>query len=142
MRWQTLLTQPTPRGGCHPLWVLGHVTLVEGSIRQILFDEPNPVASWADVFGAGTEAVENAGQYPPFEVVRARFTALRSETMSLLESLSDEDLSKPTMSPPKGFEREYSTYGQTFMGVAVHALAHRGQVADAIRAAGRRGIFD
>jgi len=23
-------TFPTPNGGCHPLWVLGHLTLVEG----------------------------------------------------------------------------------------------------------------
>jgi hypothetical protein len=25
-------TFPTPNGGCHPLWVLGHLTLVEGMI--------------------------------------------------------------------------------------------------------------
>ena len=25
-------TFPTPNGGCHPLWVLGHLTVVEGSL--------------------------------------------------------------------------------------------------------------
>jgi hypothetical protein len=35
-------TFPTPNGGCHPLWVLGHLTLVEGSIPAILFGEKNP----------------------------------------------------------------------------------------------------
>jgi hypothetical protein len=34
-------TFPTPNGGCHPLWVLGHLTLVEGMIPAILFGEKN-----------------------------------------------------------------------------------------------------
>jgi len=29
-------TFPTPNGGCHPLWVLGHLALIEGSIPAIL----------------------------------------------------------------------------------------------------------
>ena len=29
-------TFPTPNGGCHPLWVLGHLTLVEGSIPAVI----------------------------------------------------------------------------------------------------------
>jgi hypothetical protein len=37
-------TFPTPKGGCHPLWVLGHLTLVEGMLPTVLFGEPNPVA--------------------------------------------------------------------------------------------------
>jgi hypothetical protein len=32
-------TFPTPNGGCHPLWVLGHLTLVEGMIPAVLFSE-------------------------------------------------------------------------------------------------------
>ena len=30
-------TFPTPNGGCHPLWVLGHLALVEGMIPAALF---------------------------------------------------------------------------------------------------------
>jgi hypothetical protein len=37
-------TFPTPNGGCHPLWVLGHLTLVEGSIPAVLFGDKNPAA--------------------------------------------------------------------------------------------------
>ena len=29
-------TFPTPNGGCHPLWVLGHLTIVEGMIPAVL----------------------------------------------------------------------------------------------------------
>ena len=38
-------TFPTPNGGCHPLWVLGHLTLVEGMIPAALFGEENPAQS-------------------------------------------------------------------------------------------------
>ena len=38
------LTQPTPRGGNHPLWVLGHITFVEGNLPHILTGEPHPLA--------------------------------------------------------------------------------------------------
>ena len=40
------LTQPTPRGGNHSMWVLGHLALVEGEVPQLLSGEPNPVAHW------------------------------------------------------------------------------------------------
>ena len=39
-------TFPPPNGGCHPLWVLGHLAFVEGMIPTVLFGEPNPVAEW------------------------------------------------------------------------------------------------
>jgi hypothetical protein len=32
-------TFPTPNGGCHPLWVLGHLTLLESMIPAALFAE-------------------------------------------------------------------------------------------------------
>ena len=59
-------TFPTPNGGCHPLWVLGHLTLVEGMIPAALFGEENPAAEWQQYFGENSEAVADAGAYPPF----------------------------------------------------------------------------
>ncbi len=44
-------TFPTPNGGCHPLWVLGHLAVVEGFIPQVLFGQTNPVAKWQKLFG-------------------------------------------------------------------------------------------
>ena len=34
------VTSPTPRGGNHPLWILGHITWVEGNVPHVLFGEP------------------------------------------------------------------------------------------------------
>src|SRR5260370_37277009 len=48
-------TFPTPNGGCHPLWVLGHLTMVEGIIPEVLFGQKNPVAGWEKTFRSGPQ---------------------------------------------------------------------------------------
>jgi uncharacterized damage-inducible protein DinB len=133
-------TFPTPNGGCHPLWVLGHLTLVEGSIPAILFGDKNPAAEWEQHFGKGTEPVADARAYPPFAEVREKYLQLREQNLKLLESLSEADLDKPTKAPPKGLEHEFATYGQSFLVLALHQTMHRGNVTDARRAAGRAAL--
>ena len=130
-------TFPTPNGGCHPLWVLGHLSLVEGSIPAILFGDKNPAAEWQQYFGEGSQPVADAGAYPAFAEVRAKYLQLREQNLKLLESLSEADLDKATKAPPKDLEREFATYGQSFLVLALHQTMHRGNVTDARRAAGR-----
>src|SRR5712672_3258034 len=57
-------TFPTPNGGCHPLWVIGHLALVEGSMPGVLFGEPNPVAHWQPLFGQESQPVNDRAAYP------------------------------------------------------------------------------
>ena len=133
-------TFPTPNGGCHPLWVLGHLTLVEGMIPEILFGEKNAAAEWQPHFGENSEAVANAGAYPPFAEVRDKYRQLRERNLKLLESLSEADLDRPTKAPPKGREKEFATYGQSFLVLALHQTMHRGNVTDARRAARRAAL--
>jgi hypothetical protein len=128
-------TFPTPNGGCHPLWVLGHLTLIEGSIPAVLFGEANAVADWGRLFGQGTEPVADTSAYPPFAEVRAKYLQLRERNLQLLDSLSEADLDKPSLAPPKDREREFATYGSSFLVLALHQMLHRGQVTDARRAA-------
>ena len=64
-------TFPTANGGCHPLWVIGHLALVEGSMPGVLFGEPNPVAHWQPLFGQESQPVNDRAAYPPFDEVRA-----------------------------------------------------------------------
>ena len=130
-------TFPTANGGCHPLWVLGHLTLVEGSIPAILFGDKNAAAEWQRYFGESSEPVADATAYPPFAEVREKYRQLREQNLKLLESLSEADLDKPTKAPPKGREQEFATYGQSFLVLALHQTMHRGNVTDARRAAGR-----
>ena len=133
-------TFPTPNGGCHPLWVLGHLTMIEGMIPGVLFGDKNPVAEWQKHFGQGSEPVGNAGAYPPFAEVRQKYLELRERNLKLLDSLSEDDLDKPTKAPPKGREQEFATYGQSFLVLALHQTMHRSHVTDALRAAGRTAL--
>jgi hypothetical protein len=127
-------TFPTANGGCHPLWVLGHLTLIEGSIPAILKGEANPVAEWSSYFGEGSVPVADAAAYPPFAEVREKYRQLRERNLALLRSLSEDDLDRPSQSPPKGREREFATYGRSFMILALHQMLHRSHVSDARRA--------
>src|ERR1700730_18000010 len=133
-------TFPTPNGGCHPLWVLGHLTLIEGLIPAVFFGEKNPAGEWQQYFGESSEPVADAGAYPPSTEIQERYFQLREQNLNLLESLSEADLDKPTKAPPKGREREFATYGQSFLVLALHQTMHRGNVTDARRAAGRAAL--
>jgi uncharacterized damage-inducible protein DinB len=135
------LTRPTPRGGNHPLWVLGHVTLVEASVSHILFGEPSPLAHWAPLFAPGTEPKDDAGAYPGFDELLRTYRDHRARNLKILDGLSEADLDRPTKAPPQGLERVLSTFGKTLIVVALHQMTHRGQLADARRAAGRKPLF-
>jgi uncharacterized damage-inducible protein DinB len=133
-------TFPTPNGGCHPLWVLGHLTVVEGFIPEVLFGQPNPVAEWQELFGPGSEPMADLSVYPSFAEVRAKYIELREQNLKLLDSLSDADLDKPAAAPVKGLEHEFETFGRSFLTLAMHQTMHRGNVTDALRAAGRVAV--
>jgi hypothetical protein len=131
------LTYQTDNGGCHPLWVIGHRAFVEGVTHEMLGGGANPVAHWAAIFGTDTVPTADASQYPAFEEVREQYVQLRKRNQQLLESMTETDLDKPTPWQPKGLEEHFATFGKALLTVALHQMAHRGQITDAIRAAGR-----
>jgi len=85
--------------------------------------------------------VADVGAYPSFDEMRKKYIQLRERNLKLLDSLSDEDLDRPTKTPPKGREREFATYGRSFLALALHQMLHRGHVTDARRAAGRTAFM-
>ena len=135
------LTQPTPRGGNHPLWVVGHLAVVEGSVPRILFGEPNPVAHWEPLFGAGSQPTTDATAYPSFNEVFRTFRELRAKNLARLEEIGDSGLDQAPKAIPPGLEGEMRTFGQTFQTIALHHMVHNGQISDARRAAGRKPLL-
>src|ERR1700730_7638905 len=62
---------PTPKGGCHTLWVLGHLAYIEALvIRRFMLGGPNPWAAWEQLFD-GSDPFAETGRYPPFDQVLA-----------------------------------------------------------------------
>lgn len=127
---------PTPRGGCHTLWILGHLAYIEGLvIREFMLGEPNPLAHWQETFD-GADTSGDISLFPPFDQVLAECRRTRVATLSLLDSLTEEDLDRASAHVPDGVEDLFSTYRRCFQYVSDHWFMHRGQLADARRAAG------
>ena len=103
-------------------------------IPAALLGGANPAADWQKYFGENTEPVADARAYPSFTEVWKKYSDLREANLKLLESLSEEDLDKPTAAPPKGREKEFATFGSSFLVLALHQSMHRGHVTDAQRA--------
>lgn len=127
---------PTPRGGGHTIWVLGHLAYIEGLVvREFMQGQENPLADWEETFdGADTSgAMEH---FPPFDEVLARCREARESTLALVDSLSERDLDRPSAKIPRGFDDTFGTYRLCLQYAADHWYMHRGQLADSRRAAG------
>jgi hypothetical protein len=127
---------PTPRGGCHTLWLLGHLAYIEHLvIDEMMRGEANPLADWKEFFD-GDEPDDDPSSYPLFADVLATCRQAREETLLLLDSLNEDDLDQVSARVPAGWESTFATYRLCFQYAADHWYMHRGQFADARRAAG------
>jgi DinB superfamily len=136
------LTQPTSKGGNHPLWVLGHLAYSEANIvSHIIEGNENPLIEWKDMFGGGSEPVAEADRYLPWDDVRRKFDEVRAHTLSVLDGLTSADLSQPSKNCPPGREEIMGTVGGCFLVIGLHPVMHRGQVADSRLMLGRKPLF-
>ncbi|WP_435008699.1 DinB family protein [Tundrisphaera lichenicola] len=131
------LTSPTSKGGNHPLWVMGHLAVVEGMIPHTVLGEPNPVEHWWPIFGTGSKPSEDPGAYPPFDEVLGSYRDQRAKNLAMLQEIGEAGLERAPKTIPPGFEDRMKTVGRTFHLIALHQMFHLGQVADARRAAGK-----
>jgi uncharacterized damage-inducible protein DinB len=130
------LVFPTPQGGGHTLWVLGHLAYIEGLVvRAFMLGEPNPLAEWEELFD-GPDTTGDISEYPPFDQVLAKCREMRESTVALLDSFTEDDLDRGSANTPEGHEDTFGTYRLCLQYVADHWYMHRGQLADARRAAG------
>ncbi len=139
---ETPLAQPTSKGGNHPLWILGHLAYAEANmVNHVMLGNENPLIGWKERFGGGTEPVVEADHYLPWDEVRQKLDEVREQTLSVLEGMSDEDLSQPSKNCPSGREKFMGTVGGCFLVLMLHPTMHRGQVADARRIIDRKPLF-
>lgn len=130
------LVFPTPRGGAHTLWTLGHLAYIEGLvISGFMLGQENPLAAWEEAFD-GADVSGDAAAFPPFDEVLATCREMRTSTLALLDTLSEEDLDAASARAPKGWEHTFGTWRQCLQYVADHWYMHRAHLADARRAAG------
>jgi hypothetical protein len=127
---------PTANGGCHTLWVLGHLAFIEALvIRTFMRGEVNPLAAWEPIFD-GEEPRGDRTRYPPFDELLARCREERASTIAALDRLTEAELDSAGAKTPKGFDDTFGTWRLCLQYAADHWYMHRGQLADARRAAG------
>jgi len=127
---------PTPNGGGHTLWVLGRLAYIEGLvIRSFMLGQKNPLADWEGIFD-GADVSGDVALYPPFDRVLAVCREMRESTLGILDSFDERDLDTVSAGSLEGFEDTFGTYRSCLQFVADHWYMHRGQLADARRAAG------
>lgn len=131
------LTQPTSKGGNHPLWVLGHVTRAESDLLDVfILGKENRFPELESQFAMKSVPTANVDDYPPMGELMEKFEQVRAATMAHLGSIGEDDLDKPSHAPEE-FGPLFGTVGACFAAMSTHIAFHAGQVADARRAAGR-----
>lgn len=130
-------TQPTTNGGNHPLWVLGHIVRAESDLLDgFILGQPNRFPELEGLFTMGSTPDTDESHYPSMDELMEKFSVIRAATLAHLETLSDDDLDKPSHAP-EDFGATFGTVGACFAAMPTHMSFHAGQVADARRAAGR-----
>ncbi len=129
--------QPTSNGGNHAIWILGHITYSESSLLDgFILGKPNRFGHWEHLFAAGTTPTTDASKYPAFEELVKEFNTMRAATLDYLNTLSDDDLDKPSYGPEE-FGPLFGTVGACCSAMSGHIGFHNGQLADIRRALGR-----
>lgn len=132
------LVQPTPNGGNHPLWIIGHLALGESNLLDgFILGQPNRFPELEAMFGMGSTPVVDADKYPSMEELYAKFEAIRAASLAHLDTLSEADLDRPSHAPAE-FGEFFGTVGACYAAMSNHVSFHTGQVADVRRAAGRK----
>lgn len=133
--------RPTPGGGNHPLWITGHVIHTEAYlVATMIRGAKNPVEAWSSLFGQGTTPDPDPSRYPSFDELMATLEKVRAETLAYLDTITEDDLDKPSHAPQE-YARMFGTIGLCLSMLTHHYVFHTGQIADARRAAGRPPLF-
>lgn len=135
------LTQPTPNGGNHPLWILGHIVRAESDLLDIFIQgKANRFPELEIDFAMGSIPTTDPDRYPSIDELLVKFEEIRAASLAYLDTISDQQLGNASHAPDQ-FGPAFSTVGACFAAMSTHVSFHAGQVADARRAAGREPMM-
>ena len=108
-------------------------------VRRFMLGEPNPLASWEEVFD-GADVTDDESAYPAFDEVLRSCRAMRAATLELFGRVRPRrDLDRASEAAPDAERAEmFGTRRDCLQFVSDHWYMHRGQLADARRASGHR----
>lgn len=114
----------------HPAWVYGHLALYPHKALELLGDDPHgPPAEWDDLFGNGSELVDDAdgSRYPGKDELVGMYLSEMKRACEILEGVSDEQLLAEQ--PVERWRERMPTVGGAFTFLlGPHAMFHLGQL--------------
>ncbi len=134
------MTSPTPVAGNHPLWIMGHLALSSADLLAMVTDVPNPHGCWKALFEGGSQPLPDLATYPAYAEVMKAYEATHQNVLTVLDELTELQLNArpPAVWDVLQEDPQFQTIGQVLLFIALHEMSHRGQLADARRALGRK----
>jgi len=122
----------------HPAWIYGHLAIYPNRVLGMLgrADLAAPLDGWDELFGGGSECVDDPTRYPDGKILVNTFLDRYRALVPALESVADEVLFQEN--PIEGRFREmFPTVGvaANFM-CGAHPMMHLGQLSAWRRAIG------
>lgn len=123
----------------HALWFAGHMAQTDNFFISVLdASKAKNSPEFATLFGMGSKPSPNPSDYPSPEEVLAVMRERRAALLSILDSLSEEDLGEKM---PKGTPEFLPDKGSVFETSIWHEGMHSGQLSVARRALGHQPLM-
>jgi hypothetical protein len=124
-------------GANHPLWIIGHLSLVDNNVLGKFFDKLIEKPGYKEKFGRQSKPSPNSVDYPSATEVLEFFRTRRADLLNAIEGFPDANFDQPV---PPGLPPFVQNAGQMFAFIAVHEALHFGQVSMARRALGHAPV--
>jgi hypothetical protein len=120
------LFQPT-EGGCHLLWILGHLAHTQEWALTNLAGQPSRMPKeMQELFSGGSTVYGDASRYPSPTEVQDLFAGTQERMLAALAAFDTARWSDPS---PEGIPHEFfPTLGSMWEMLAVHTFWHFGQL--------------
>jgi hypothetical protein len=123
---EEFLFQPT-EGGCHLLWILGHLAHTqEWVLTSLVGQPPRMPKEMQELFGGGSTVHGDASKYPAPTEVQDLLAGTQERTLAALATFDAARWDDPA---PEGVPQEFfPTLGSLWEMLAVHTFWHFGQL--------------
>ncbi len=139
-----MTVQPTVDGHTlknHPAWIIGHLANTSAGFGTMLLGvESQQPDGWQEKFGAGSEPVADASQYPDKQSLADKLADVHAFVAESFKNVDDARLAEPN--PAERLAQVFPTIGEMITFVLTsHEATHLGQLSTWRRAMGLPSAF-
>ena len=127
---------PPVEGGCHLIWILGHVAgTQEWAVSKLTGQAVRMPPNLVELFKGGSKVSVDAKRYPSRAEVEDLSRRAQAATIKALDAFDEKRWSDPS---PEGVPRDYfPTAGSLWGMMGTHTFWHVGQLTDIRRRLGK-----